>query len=78
MAVELVRITDPDSTMVQRMTYSYATHKLTVTFKNGSVYIYDDVPNDVYAQVRASSSTGKAFNAYIKNNYHFAKAATAT
>lgn len=77
MAIELIRIEEPDSTMVDRMSYSYATLKLTVTFKNGSVYIYDDVPNDIYNQVRASSSAGKAFNAYIKNNYNFAKAATA-
>lgn len=57
-------------------TYSYepADQSLTVTFENGSSYIYAGVPADVYAQVEAAESKGKAFNELVKGKYQVTKA----
>jgi len=59
--------------MIVSMRYNYALNKLTVRFNTDEVYIYDDVPVDIYAQVREASSVGKAFNAMVKGEYNYTK-----
>lgn len=47
------------------------TDVLTVTFRNGRVYRYYDVPEDVYAALYAAEttggSTGRTFNELVRN-----------
>jgi hypothetical protein len=40
-----------------------------LTFKNGTVYRYANVPPEVYAEFMASESLGKFFAAMIRNVY---------
>lgn len=48
---------------------------LTVTFKNGSQYLYENVPLEVTHKIVSSESVGKAFNELIKvdNKYKFSR-----
>lgn len=47
---------------------------LTVTFKNGSQYLYEKVPLEVTRKIVSAESIGKAFNESIKaNKYKFSR-----
>lgn len=43
---------------------------LEVAFKNGSLYQYMEVPEQLYLALMSAPSKGKFFNSYIKNNYN--------
>lgn len=75
MPLDLVRFKQADSTMVETYKYNYALNELTVHFNNGDTYVYEKVPVDVFNQMRVAGSTGKSFNAIIKNVYNFRKVA---
>lgn len=44
---------------------------LAVGFKNGSVYEYEGVPEDVYQQLNASDSKGKFLASQVKGKYSY-------
>ena len=47
---------------------------MTVRFRNGSRYLYHDVPRNVFDVLRASPSVGRAFDTLVKQNgYAFEK-----
>ena len=47
--------------------------KLLVTFKDGSVYEYSDVPIGVYQELLGAESIGKFFYTEIRNRFDFTK-----
>lgn len=47
---------------------------LTVTFSDGSSWRYEDVPQDIYAQVISAPSVGRAFRQLIRDSYSGEKA----
>lgn len=46
---------------------------LSVTFKNGTIYEYYEVPWDVFTKFRMSDSQGKFLNSKINKIYEFKK-----
>jgi hypothetical protein len=61
------------STQAASIGYDPASSTLEVEFTNGSIYQYFDVPQSIYDELMASPSIGKAINAFIRQNYRFAK-----
>lgn len=61
------------SSQVTSIGYDAASSTLEVEFANGSIYQYFDVPQSIYDEVMSSPSIGKALNAFIRQNYRFAK-----
>jgi hypothetical protein len=51
-----------DSTMVDTVSYYNNSKKLIVNFKNGRVYLYDNVDEGTFEDVRKSDSTGRALH----------------
>ena len=51
----------------------YENKELHIKFKNGTEYVYYDVPAEVYEALNSAESVGKYFAANIKNNYKYAK-----
>lgn len=50
------------------------THKvLKVTFNNGSIYEYYDIPWQIFTKFRMAESQGKYFNTNISKNYKYQK-----
>jgi len=47
---------------------------LEIEFVNGSVYIYFDVPEQVYRDFRASGSLGSFLNAQIRSRFRYQRA----
>lgn len=53
--------------------YDTESKTLTVEFKNGVKYEYDEVPHNIYAQLRLSESQGKFFNTQIAKKFNYRK-----
>lgn len=57
------------SSQLSYIGYDKDSNTLYITFKNGSVYEYTDVPITVYNELMGAASVGKYFASNIKNNY---------
>ena len=61
------------SSMITFAEYDEAERGLEITFTNGTVHIYFDVPSETYDNFINASSQGKYFNQNIKNEYRTKK-----
>ena len=62
-----------DSSLVSFMTYHKISNNLYVTFKNGNVYLYSNVDNATYEDVRNSESIGKALHKEVFGVFKYQK-----
>jgi hypothetical protein len=62
-----------DSSLIDRVSYDADTETLTITFDNGHVYDYQDVPQKVYDGLMKAESKGRYFNQHIKGKYEYVK-----
>jgi len=62
-----------ESSNIKEGKYNTNTKKLQITFNNGAIYEYDDVPHEVFASMNLAESQGKYFNANIAKNYTYRK-----
>lgn len=62
-----------DSTMIKGVQYDHNKLVLDVQFQQGTIYRYANVTPLEFAQLITSKSTGKTFNAVIKNVKKFKK-----
>ena len=63
-----------NSTAISTAQYEYDNYRLTLTFKNGTAYNYNDVPNFVFEGLRTSASKGKFINKHILSSYKYKRA----
>ena len=61
------------SSVVEHIDYDIETQQLKITFQSGDVYIYYDVPDDVYIQFMQYKSKGFFLNKYIKDHFNYEK-----
>lgn len=59
------------STVITDITYDQMRARLTVSFVNGRIYEYVDVPAEVVASFQSAFSKGTFFNSYIRDRYDF-------
>lgn len=57
------------SSNITGIAHEEKTNKLYVQFSNGSLYSYDDVPKELFGQLRVANSTGRFFMVFIKGKY---------
>ncbi|MBC8140135.1 MAG: KTSC domain-containing protein [Armatimonadetes bacterium] len=62
-----------DSTMLQAVAYHAETQVLTLTFHDGAVYEYDDVPQSVYDELLNAESKGQYAHSRIIDCYPYRK-----
>lgn len=62
-----------DSSMMDNIAYDEATHQLSVTFKNGSLYHYYDVETPIADGLTQAESKGKFFIRHIRPWYKYKK-----
>ena len=68
-----MEMTNVDSSNVESVGYDENSSTLQVEFKNGGMYQYFDVPEDVFIGLRDADSVGKYLNANIKGTYRYSK-----
>ncbi len=66
-------MTNVDSSNVESIGYDENSLTLQVEFKNGGVYQYFDVPEELFIGLRDADSVGRYLNANIKGNYRYSK-----
>lgn len=62
-----------ESSNIDKTIYDTKTENLEVTFKNGSTFIYEEVPHNIYTKFRMSESQGSFFNKNISKSYKYSK-----
>jgi tyrosyl-tRNA synthetase len=66
-----VRKFSVESSVIKSIGYNPANQILQIEFENTGVYLYHDVPAEVYAGLMNADSHGHYFNEYIKKNDRF-------
>lgn len=59
------------STVVDSFYYDMDSLVLRVTFRSGAIYLYHDVPEDIYLEFKQAKSKGTYLNQFIKGNFEF-------
>ena len=57
------------STVIRDHHYEPEERELTISFATGRIYVYRDVPEEVYADFSAAFSKGSFFNKHIRDHY---------
>jgi hypothetical protein len=58
-----------ESSLFDARHYDGNARKLTLRFRNGTVYEYDDVPAEKHAALIENASPGRYYNEKIKRNF---------
>jgi len=64
------------SSVIRDFEYDPRRRELEITFVSGKVYLYSDVPSDVFQAFVAAKSKGQFFNKYIRDCYAYGEVAT--
>lgn len=67
-------IDTPESSNIVRFGYDDTSRVLKVEFKNGSVYDYFDVPDQVFNNMKNAPSKGQFLAQQVKGTYRYARA----
>lgn len=62
-----------NSSNLKGASFNTETEDLTVTFNNGSIYVYNKVPWTKFTKFRVAESQGKYFNENIAKSYKYTK-----
>jgi hypothetical protein len=68
--MEMTRV---NSSNVESVGYDEDSSTLQIEFKNGTMYQYFDVPEDVFIGLRDADSVGRYLAARIKGTYRYSK-----
>lgn len=60
-----------DSTNLKSGTYNRLTDRLVIRFQSGAVYTYEDVPDNVWEELKSARSHGKYFNRMVKDRFEY-------
>jgi hypothetical protein len=63
----------PQSSNIGRFAYDEESQELVVEFKNGTSYVYFDVPHRVFSEWCTASSVGQYFSQHIRGTFRYAK-----
>ncbi len=66
-------MTNVDSSNVEAVGYDEDSSTLQIEFKDGSMYQYFDVSEDVFIGLRDTDSVGGYLNSVIKGSYRYSK-----
>lgn len=61
------------STVIDHMDYDTAGQTLIIHYRSGQSYVYREVPENVYKELKASRVKGRYLKFFIKDKYPFEK-----
>ena len=59
------------SSVIRSFSYDETRSELIIVFQSGRVYVYEDVPSDIYEAFRAAFAKGEFFNVHIRDRFAF-------
>ena len=63
----------PQSSNVARFAYEESNQVLKVEFKNGTVYDYYDIPDNVFQGMKSAPSAGQYLAQNVKSRFRYAR-----
>ncbi|XHR97084.1 KTSC domain-containing protein [Mucilaginibacter sp. UC70_90] len=64
------------STVIQNMDYDLETQVLKISYVSGQTYLYKNVPEKVYKELKSSRVKGRYLRFFVKNKYEFEQIST--
>jgi len=61
----------PESSAISAARYFSRTHRLEVTFRSGSAYLYYDILPRIFEEFRMADSKGRYFHEHILHRYRY-------
>ena len=61
------------SSNIVEVGYDARTQTLEIMFRDGGLYQYFDVPDQIFQELRGAGSPGQYFHGVIKGNYRYAR-----
>lgn len=61
------------STVISEMKYDPEAQTLTISYVSGQTYVYKDVPEKIYKELKASRVKGRYLRFFVKDKYLFEK-----
>jgi len=61
------------SSVVRSYDYDPISRQLAVEFQSGRLYVYEDVPSEVFESMKRAFSKGEFFNNHIRDQYRFVR-----
>ena len=61
------------STVMNEVNYNDETNEMTIEFWNGSIFVYKEVPKELYEEFIDSTSIGQFFHRKVKDKFTFRK-----
>lgn len=68
-----VQMDDVRSSNIRKVGYDFNKNELHVQFRNGSVYVYSEVPPQTHRDLIAADSVGGYLNNHIKDKFTYVK-----
>lgn len=65
------------STVISNITYDTSAETLRIDYVSGQAYLYKEVPENVYKELKASMVKGRYLSHFIKGHYAYEKVITA-
>lgn len=62
-----------DSSSILEVGYQSESSTMEILFKDGRLYQYFDVPNDVYENLVTAPSVGRYFHLHVRGIYRYAR-----
>ena len=62
-----------DSSNIEQIGYDGDNMELHVIFKGGALYVYSNVPVQIYEELQGAPSKGSYLNREVKGTYHYDK-----
>ena len=61
------------STVIRSFNYDADSRRLHIVFQSGRRYMYEDVPAEMYEEMKRSFSKGEFFNTRIRDHFSFVR-----
>jgi KTSC domain len=61
------------STVIRSYKYDAASSQLAVVFQSGRRYVYEEVPSEIFEDMKRAFSKGEFFNNHIRDHYRFVR-----
>ena len=62
-----------ESSAISRVTYDFKHKRLFVVFSSDTLYSYENIPDEVFYNIKFSDSIGKAFRKLIRGKYEYTR-----
>lgn len=73
MSLEVLYLSENESNNISKIEYDNSTQSLLIVFRNDAEYLYSDIPESVFLDMKNSESKGSYLHNHIKGKYRYSR-----